>query len=91
MSYAEERLAAQTPPEFPVATHDGLIWPLPRQAMRDPKAVAQRMADDMNTLRREHGYVDAALLVERGWSAEQIRLATEAAIEIASALWAEAA
>lgn len=64
------------PRDHRTPTHDGYIWPLPRDRMDDPGAIRQRMAQDIAGLvaeRGEEAVVDTADLVRMGWRPEQVR------------------
>ena len=64
-----------TPDNIPESsvTDDGLIFPLPRHAMRDAAAIQARMMRDIKGLGLPHSGEDFARLRELGWSANQCR------------------
>lgn len=64
-------------------THDGYIWPEPRDRMDVAAAMRQRMAEDISQLVADMGedaVVDAADLVRLGWRPEQVRAYAAAAL-----------
>jgi hypothetical protein len=64
-------------------THDGFIWPQPRDRMDDAGAVRQRMAEDISQLVADQGedaVVDADDLIRLGWRPEQVRSYSAAAL-----------
>lgn len=56
--------------ETKVTTHDGRVWPLPRERMADPDAIISRMAEDIaRAARAQHdGVVEAHHLQAMGWT-----------------------
>jgi hypothetical protein len=67
------RTAPRCRSEFPRASHDGMIWPLPRDKMQDHAAIIQRMAQDLSTLRRQQASVSHDNLRFIGWTDAQIK------------------
>ncbi len=78
-------------PEHPVATHDGMIWPIPRAEMVDAAAIRVRLAEDaahLVGLRCDHRLGDRTtddLSVDRfvalGWTEAQMVAHSDAAID----------
>jgi len=81
---------APPPPrnENRVATHDGHIWPQPRQRMTDARAIRRRMAEEVRAEINRAG-ADATISIDdfrrRGWTDGQINLHAPAAIDAATA------
>lgn len=65
-----------------ITTHDGRIYPLSRDLMSDPAAIAERMAADMAAAIRAHGFWELAGLEAAGWTGEQIDRHWRAAHEL---------
>ncbi|MGY6246228.1 hypothetical protein ACXIUS_01605 [Bosea thiooxidans] len=64
-------------------THDGFIWPQPRNRMDDAGAVRQRMAEDIGRLvkdRGEEAVIDTDDLIRLGWRPEHVRAYAAAAL-----------
>ncbi|BCB18030.1 hypothetical protein [Bosea sp. ANAM02] len=63
-------------------THDGFIWPQPRNRMVDAGAVRQRMAEDISRLVKDRGedaVIDTDDLIRLGWRPEHVRAYAAAA------------
>lgn len=70
--------------EAPVATHDGLLWPVPRGEMRDGDLIVRRLADDIRAVTRFEGDHDAVHrddLRTLGWASLQIDMHFDAALD----------
>ena len=64
-------------------THDGFIWPEPRNRMDDAGAVRQRMAEDISRLVKDRGedaVIDTDDLIRLGWRPEHVRAYAAAAL-----------
>lgn len=64
-------------------THDGFIWPEPRNRMAGAGAVRQRMAEDISRLVRDRGedaVIDTDDLIRLGWRPEHVRAYAAAAL-----------
>lgn len=64
-------------------THDGFIWPQPRDRMDEPGAVRQRMAEDIGRLVKDQGedaVIDTDDLIRLGWRPEHVRAYAAAAL-----------
>ncbi|GHE50851.1 hypothetical protein GCM10019059_07440 [Camelimonas fluminis] len=70
------------------ATHDGHIWPQPRQRMTDARAIRKRMAEEVKAEINRAG-ADATISADDfrrlGWTDGQINLHAAAAIDAATA------
>jgi hypothetical protein len=58
--------------DFPVATHDGRIWPNARPDMTDAAAIVARMAEDIWAMASAGGFSLSALVMARGWTVAQV-------------------
>lgn len=69
-----------------IATHDGYIWPRPRQQMTDAAEIRRRMAQEARADMDRAG-ADAVItrddFLRRGWTALQVDAHLPAAIDLA--------
>lgn len=71
LAEAHGRLIAVGGIEVPLATHDGFIWPLPRQHMCDPAAIKVRLAEDIIAIwRANDGHLADGDLIRLGWAVD---------------------
>lgn len=71
LAEAHSRLLTVGGIEVPLATHDGFIWPLPRQHMCDPAAIKVRLAEDIIAIwRANDGHLADGDLIRLGWAVD---------------------
>jgi hypothetical protein len=68
LAEARQRLVDATGVEAPVATHDGLIWPVQRRLMCSHDAIRVRLAEDVIAIWRDtEGHLQDGDLIRLGW------------------------